>query len=104
MKHMQSATQGAVVALDGKAYHTVREDNEDMQVLYMVNAWCAANGMTLGQVETNGKGNEITTIPKVLNLLNLTGAIVTIDAIGCHRTIVEQIVKQNKADYAIAKQ
>jgi predicted transposase YbfD/YdcC len=102
MKHIQSATQGAVVALDGKAYHTTRENNGDMQVLYMVNAWCSANGMTLGQVETNGKGNEITTIPKVLHLLNLTGAIVTIDAIGCQRTIVEQIVKQNKADYAIA--
>lgn len=102
MKHIQSATKGSVVALDGKAYHTVREENGGTQVLYMVNAWCSANGMTLGQVETNGKGNEITTIPKVLHLLHLTGATITMDAIGCQRAIVDQIVKQNKADYAIA--
>jgi predicted transposase YbfD/YdcC len=68
----------------------------------MVNAWCSANGMTLGQVGTEGKGNEITTIPKVLKLLTITGATVTIDAIGCQQAIVKQIVKENKADYAIA--
>ena len=57
-----------------------------------MSAWASANDMTLGQVKTEEKSNEITAIPQLLELLALRGCIVTIDAMGCQRDIAEQIV------------
>jgi predicted transposase YbfD/YdcC len=98
MQFLQKASEGSVVAIDGKAYHHAANSS----VLYAVNAWCAHNGMTLGYVPTQEKSNEITAIPELLRCLDIKGATVTIDAIGCQRKIVAQIVSKNKADYAIA--
>lgn len=102
MRFVQSVSKGNIVAIDGKAYFNTREGKGAAGVCYMVNAWCAANGMCLGQVQTKEKSNEITAIPELLKYLGIKGAIVTIDAIGCQKDIVKQITKENKADYVIA--
>jgi len=66
----------------------------------MVSAWAAGNGIVLGQVKTEEKSNEITAIPRLLELLNLKGCLVTIDAMGYQKQIVDGI--QNGADYLLA--
>jgi len=101
MQIFQAASKGSVVAIDGKAYYNPHK-GQGGGILYTVNAWCARNSMTLGYVQTQEKSNEITAIPELLQLLDVKGATVTIDAIGCQREIVKQIVLKNKADYAIA--
>ena len=58
----------------------------------MVSAWAADRGLTLGQIATEQKSNEITAIPKLLELLDIRGATVTIDAMGCQKDIAEQII------------
>ena len=67
----------------------------------MVSAWAAANHISLGQVVTDEKSNEITASPKLLELIEISGALVTIDAMGCQTEIARQIVDQ-KADYCLA--
>ena len=66
----------------------------------MVSAWAADCGLTLGQVATEQKSNEITAIPKLLELLDIRGATVTIDAMGCQKQIAEQIIEQ-EGDYML---
>ena len=67
----------------------------------MVSAWAAANHISLGQVVTDEKSNEITAIPKLLELIEISGSLVTIDAMGCQTDIAKQIVAQ-KGDYCLA--
>ena len=67
----------------------------------MVSAWASANRVTLGQVKTEEKSNEITAIPRLLELLDLHGCIVTIDAMGCQKNIAQGIV-DGGADYVLA--
>ena len=66
----------------------------------MVSAWASRNGVVLGQVKTEEKSNEITSIPVLLEKLELSGSIVTIDAMGCQREIVKQI-KEGGGDYVL---
>ena len=66
----------------------------------MVSAWASSNGVVLSQHKVNDKSGEITAIPEVLKSLDIEGAIITIDAIGCQAGITEQIVKQ-KGDYVL---
>ena len=94
-KNLANAVSG-VIAIDGK---TIRNSKKD-SLLHMVSAWCEENQLILAQTKTHEKSNEITAIPKLLELLNLGGAIVTIDAMGCQRNICEQIKNRN-ADYVI---
>lgn len=67
----------------------------------MVSAWCNANNMVLGQVKTEDKSNEITAIPDLLNLLDIKGCTVTIDAMGCQRDIAAKIIEK-EGDYPLA--
>ena len=67
----------------------------------MVSAWASENGVALGQVKPEEKSNEITAIPELLEVLNVTGCIVTIDAMGCQTDITEAIIDQG-ADYVLA--
>ena len=67
----------------------------------MVSAWATANHISLGQVVTDAKSNEITAIPKLLRIIDAAGAWVTIDAMGCQTGIAKEIVAQ-KADYCLA--
>src|SRR4051794_3282420 len=87
-----------VVAIDGK---TVRRSRGAKAAIHMVSAFAARRRLVLGQVKVGDKANEIVAIPRLLEMLEIEGAIVTIDAIGCQRTIAQQIVDQ-KADYVLA--
>jgi predicted transposase YbfD/YdcC len=94
---MCEQTPGEIVAVDGKTARGSQDRKNGKGPLHMVSAWAAANRMVLGQEATEEKSNEITAIPK---LLELRGCIVTIDAMGCQREIAAQIVDQG-ADYVL---
>ena len=91
-----------VVAIDGKAVcrNPEAETNSLKNRLYMVSAWSAENGICLGQEKVNSKSNEITALPKLIEALDLEGCIVTIDAIGCQKSIARAIRKAG-ADYLL---
>lgn len=93
-------TAGEVVAIDGKALCGSRQPGQKA-VVHMVSAWASANNLVLGQRKVDDKSNEITAIPKLLEALELSGTVVTIDAMGCQKTIAEKIVDK-KADYILA--
>ncbi len=81
-----------VIAIDGKTSRRSHDRKNGKKPLHMISAWGCANGLVLGQEATEEKSNEITDILKLLQLLELKGCIVTIDAMGCQRTIAEQII------------
>jgi len=97
--HEQSA--GAVIAIDGKTVRRSHDRRRARGPLHLVRAWATEAGLALGQVATEVKSNEIVAIPVLLSYLELKGAIVTIDAMGCQRAIAEQIVAQ-RGDYVLA--
>lgn len=98
---LHRATGGKIVAIDGKTLRRSFDDAQGRGPLHLVSAWCSENHISLGQLAVDAKTNEITAIPELLELLEIPGAIVTIDAAGCQRAIVSQIRKQ-KADYVLA--
>jgi predicted transposase YbfD/YdcC len=93
-------TAGEVVAVDGKTARGSRDRRRGKQALHMVSAWGCRNRLVLGQEATEETSNEITAIPKLLELLELKGCIVTIDAMGCQTKIAAQIVDQG-GDYVL---
>ena len=95
------ATDGEVIAIDGKTLRRSHDRHAGQAALHMVSAWATANGLALGQVRTAEKSNEITAIPGLLEVLSLSGCIVTIDAIGCQQAIAQAITAQG-ADYLLA--
>lgn len=100
-REVAQLAQGEVVAIDGKTVRRSHDRSQGRQAIHLVSAWASANAMTLGQVKTEAKSNEITAIPRLLEQLALRGCIVTIDAMGCQREIAEQIVEAG-ADYVLA--
>ena len=94
------ATGGELVAVDGKTARGSRDRRRGLSALHMVSAWGCRNRLVLGQAATAEKSNEITAIPKLLELLELKGCIVSIDAMGCQTKIAEQIVAQG-GDYVL---
>ncbi|WP_373529915.1 ISAs1 family transposase [Nostoc sp.] len=100
MKSIQKITEGEVVAIDGKTLRSSYDKSSDQSAIQMVSAWATTNRLVLGQVKVDEKSNEITAIPELLKVLELSGCIVTIDAIGCQKEIVRLITQQN-ADYVI---
>ena len=93
-------TAGEVVAIDGKALRGTQESGKKA-IVHMVSAWANTNCLVLAQRRVDEKSNEITAIPKLLDALELSGTVVTIDAMGCQRAIAEKIVAK-KADYILA--
>jgi len=93
-------TRGEVVSIDGKTVRGSR-DSGGKQAIHLVSAWANANQLSLGQVKVDEKSNEITAIPKLLEVLVLKGCIVTIDAMGCQREIAQKIIAK-EADYILA--
>ena len=89
------------VAIDGKTLRRSHDRGSMRAALHLVSAWSTANQCVLGQEATDAKSNEITAIPKLLKLLELKGAIVTIDAMGCQKEIARQIV-EGGGDYVLA--
>lgn len=101
VKELVGINQGKVVAIDGKTVRGSHNRTSGKSAIHMVSAWVSENSVVLGSVKTEAKSNEITAIPELLKLLLLDGCIVTIDAIGCQKTIVSEIIKKN-SDYCIA--
>ena len=92
---------GEVVAIDGKTVRRSHDGAAGRRAIHLVSAWASANTLTLGQVKTEEKSNEITAIPRLLAMLELTGCIVTIDAMGCQKEIAQGILDR-EADYVLA--
>jgi predicted transposase YbfD/YdcC len=90
-----------IIAIDGKALRATKNTIDNVGPLYLVNAWCSANQLVLGQVKVDSKSNEITAIPTLLELLDVKGATITMDAMGCQKDIVKKIRKQ-EANYVLA--
>jgi len=82
---------GDVIAIDGKMLRRTFDTAAEKAAIHMVSAWATAQGVCLGQVKTDAKSNEITAIPKLLEVLALTGRVVTIDAMGCPTAIARAI-------------
>lgn len=96
---LRRAVSQEIVALDGKALR--RALNKDQSVKYMVSAWAESNGLVLGQLKVADKSNEIIAVPELLRVLELSGCIVTLDAMGCQKKIAQEI-KEADADYVLA--
>ena len=98
-------TAGEVVAIDGKALRGTQEPSKKQSgkkaIVHMASAWANSNNLVLGQRRVDEKSNEITAIPRLLDALELSGTVVTIDAMGCQRSIAAKIVEK-KADYILA--
>lgn len=90
-----------VIAIDGKTLRRTFDRARGLGALHLVSAWATAHGLTLGQVAVDAKSNEITAIPQLVELLELKGCVVTIDAAGCQKEIAAQIAAK-EADYVLA--
>jgi predicted transposase YbfD/YdcC len=90
-----------VIAIDGKTLRRSYQNKGAQAPIHMVSAFAARQRLVLGQVKVAEKSNEIVAIPKLLDMLAIEGAIVTIDAMGCQRAIADKIVEK-KADYVLA--
>jgi predicted transposase YbfD/YdcC len=89
------------VAIDGKALRRSFDRARCKSCLHLVSAWAAEAQLTLGQVAVDDKSNEITAIPRLLELLDVAGAVVTIDAMGCQKEIAQKVLDEG-ADYVLA--
>jgi len=96
---LREAVPQEIVALDGKALR--RALNKDQSLPYVVSAWAESNGLVLGQLKVADKSNEITAVPELLRVLELSGCIVTLDAMGCQKKIAQEIIEAD-ADYVLA--
>ena len=87
-------TLEGVVAVDGKTLRRSFDTNSNQSAIHMVSAWACGPKLVIGQRKVDDKSNEITAIPELLELLNIKGAIVTIDAMGCQREICKKVEKK----------
>jgi predicted transposase YbfD/YdcC len=98
---VSEVTQGQVIAIDGKSLRRSHDHALGRDAIDMVSAWAAQNHLVLGQVKVDEKSNEITAIPELLRVLEVSGCIITMDAMGCQKEIAKTIVEQ-EADYVLA--
>jgi predicted transposase YbfD/YdcC len=89
------------VAIDGKAMRRSHDKKKGLGALFIVGAWASEQGISLGQVATEEKSNEITAIPKLLDQIDVEDTIITIDAAGCQKNIAKQII-ESQGDYVLA--
>jgi hypothetical protein len=94
VRAVSELTAGQVVAIDGKTLRRSHDRTAGEAAIHMVSAWASANELVLGQTKVDDKSNEITAIPELLRVLEISGCIVTIDAMGCHKEIAKTIVEQ----------
>ena len=90
-----------IVAIDGKTMRRSHDHQNGLGPLHLVSAWATEHGLSLGQVATEEKSNEITVIPELIDQIDVQGAIVTIDAMGCQKTIAQKIIDA-QGDYVLA--
>ena len=91
-----------VISIDGKTLKQSYDRNSFQKALHIVSAWANNNKLVLGQKKVNSKSNEIKTIPALLETIDITGNIITIDAMGTQKEIAQLIIKKKKADYILA--
>ena len=92
---------GDFIGIDGKALRGSYEKDDPKALVHIVSAWASRNRMILAQYKVDSKSNEITAIPKLLEMLDLKGCLVSIDAMGCQREIARQL-REQEADYILA--
>jgi predicted transposase YbfD/YdcC len=98
---VQEITAGQVVAIDGKTLRRSYDTTNGKAAIHMVSAWATTNCISLGQIVVDAKSNEITAIPQLLEILDISGCLVTIDAMGCQTQIAAAVV-DGGADYVLA--
>src|SRR5712664_369743 len=98
---LSETSGGDIVSIDGKTLRHSFDRATGQAAIPMVRAWASANRLVLGQRKVEEKSNEITAIPKLLTILDLAGAIVTMDAMGCQKEIAKVMTDQ-EADYVLA--
>src|SRR6478752_10781873 len=96
-----TGTSAEVIAIDGKTSRRSHQKKGGKEAIHMVSAFAARQRLVLGQIKVADKSNEIVAIPKLLDMLAIEGAIVTLDAMGCQRDIAQKIIDK-KADYVLA--
>lgn len=101
VQSVHELTDGQVVAIDGKQLRGSKDGFLGKRAIYMVSAWAEANEIVLGQRKVDEKSNEITAIPELLKILDISGCIITIDAIGTQTKIAEAII-DGGADYLLS--
>ena len=101
MEDVVKLSGGEIIAVDGKTQRRSHDRKQGVKALHMVSAWACRNKVVLGQVKTHEKSNEITAIPILLEKLELSGCIVTLDAMGCQREIAKQI-RKGGGDYVLS--
>lgn len=90
-----------VIAIDGKTLRNSGDATRDGKAIHIVSAFAAENGLVLGQLATEEKSNEITALPKLLDMLDIKGATITIDAAGCQKEIARKI-REGEGEYVLA--
>ena len=101
VQHLHELAEGQLLAIDGKTVRRSHDQANQKRPSHLVSVWAAANRLVLAQTEVDADGNEITTIPELLQMLELSGCIVTIDAIGCQKSIA-QLRTERGVDYLLA--
>jgi predicted transposase YbfD/YdcC len=98
---VKEVSKGEIIPIDGKTLRRSFDRASSKAAIHMVSAWAKTNRLVLGQLKVDEKSNEITAIPKLLDMLEIAGCIVTIDAMGCQKDIATKIIDK-EADYVLA--
>jgi predicted transposase YbfD/YdcC len=101
MSSIHTLTEGQVIAIDGKTLRGSYNREDRASTIHMISAYASSNKLVLGQLKTEQKSNEITAIPELIRILDIKGALVTIDAMACQKKIAQTIVEQG-GDYPLA--
>jgi len=95
---VEERTEGEIIALDGKQLRRSHDKAEGKKAIYMVSAWASENSLVLGQQKVDDRSNEITAVPQLLEMLEVSGCIVTTDAMNCQVETAKKVI-ENDADY-----
>lgn len=98
---IENKSNGRIISIDGKSVNGSRDSAAGKYAIHMVSAWCGENQLVLGQIRTEAKINEIEAIKELIELIDITGSIITIDAMGCQKDIAQKITNK-EADYILA--
>lgn len=101
VKQLEFNSEGKLINIDGKTVRGSQDDINGKYAIHMVSAWCNENDLILGQLKTYAKSNEIEAIPQLIELIDVQGSTITIDAMGCQKKIAECIANK-KAHYVLA--
>lgn len=101
IESLQIDVNNEIISIDGKTLRGSHNRKKGQKALHLVSAWASNNKILLGQVRTEEKSNEITAIPELLEMINVKGSVVTIDAMGCQKEIAKNIVDAG-ADYVLS--